>query len=111
MRTILLIMSGVILCLVVEAGVSVFQKMREPLQPIRNDGYDLVQVANESGTHLFDLHRGESKPLEYGTYRVTIPSAKISFSIWKNDKGFCGIHAFNGFCLVETGNYATISGD
>jgi hypothetical protein len=78
--------------------------LRHPLEPIQNDGYNLVQVADKSGTHLFDLRRGESKLLPYGAYRVTIPDAKVSFTILKNNRGFCDIHSVNGVVVMEIAN-------
>ena len=108
MRTIVSIASGFALCIIIEIGIGTYQSIRHPLMPIQNDGYDLIQVADESGSHRFDLRRGESKLLPYGRYRVTIPNTHISFTLWKNNKGFCDIHDANGIPVVETTDNAAV---
>jgi len=102
LRALLLIVSGVMLCFVFQIGIVNYQVMKHPFGSIKNSDYDLVEVANRRGEHLFDLHKGESKLLQYGTYKITVADAKVSFMLWKNNRGFCDIHSGNGLPVVET---------
>ena len=102
MRALLLIFSGVVLCLVIEAGIGAYWKIKYPLEAIKNSDYNLVQIADRRGEHLCDLHKGESKLLPYGTYKITIADTKVSFSLWKNNRGFCNIRSSGGVLIVET---------
>ncbi len=102
MRSILLIALGAVLCLAAEVGYDTYWKVKHPLGSITNSDYNLVQVASRSGEHLFDLHKGESRFLKYGWYQVTIPEANLSFTLWKNNRGFCYIHSGKGMPFVET---------
>src|SRR5882757_7487847 len=102
MRTLLQILSGVVLCLVVLVGVDAYWKIKHPLGAITNSDYELIQVSTRSGQHLFDLRKGESKFLEYGNYLITIPDSKTSFKLWKNNRGVCNVCSSNGVPILQT---------
>lgn len=102
LRDLLLFVSGGIFCFALGAGVDVFWKLKHPLGAFKNSDYNLVQVANRWGDHLFDLHKGESKFLEYGVYKIKIPDARLSVTMWKNNRGFCDFHSSNGALVLVT---------
>ena len=102
MRTILAIALAVVVLLVVLVGISTFWSYRTRHGAIKNWDFSLVHVSNKRGEPLFDLHRGESRYLEYGDYQVAITDASYAFTIWKNNRGVCDIHSSNGVPVIET---------
>jgi hypothetical protein len=109
-RVLLSIAFGVVICLVAQAALDVFWKLKHPLGSIKNSDYKLVQIADYRGEHLFDLHKGESQLLKYGKYRLTIPESNASFILWKNNRGYCDIHSGSGIPVVETDGNSGVEG-
>lgn len=107
MRTLGLISSGFLLCLVIGIGIGSYQKLIHPLGAIRNKDYPLVQVIDPQGQH-HDLHKGEEKFFEYGTYKINIPDAKASFTLDKNNRGNCTITCVDGALIVRVDQNAEI---
>jgi len=102
LRALSLVFLGAMLCVVVEIGMYGYERIKHPLGGIKNLDFDLIQVADHSGDHLFDLHKGEFRFLPYGVYKLSIPNSKVSFTVWKNNRGSCYIHSADGVLLVET---------
>jgi len=108
--------SALRLCLVILFGLLLiglgvgYWKSKHPNGVVRNWDYSVVQVANKRGEHLFDLHKGESRYLEYGTYKLTIPDANASYTLWKNNRGCCDIHSSNGVPVIQTDGNCGLGG-
>ena len=105
-----MIATGFILAVICGLGFSVYQKVAYPLGAVTNLDFPLVQVARHGfeSTPLFELHKGESKLLEYGEYTISIPDIKASFALFKNNRGTCNLHSANGLLLVEVNENATL---
>lgn len=101
-RPLLLIALGIILGFVLQIGIASYYEMKHPGGAITNADYNLVQVADKSEDVLCDLHKGESKLLGYGAYRITIADTKVSFWLMKNNRGICNIHSSSGVLVLET---------
>jgi hypothetical protein len=101
-KAILRIVSGIVLCVVLAQGIIWYQMVKHPYGAVTNSDFKTVEIASKRGDHLCDLHKGESKPLEYGTYKITIVDTKHSFLLSKNNRGVCNICSSNGVLAVNT---------
>ncbi|CAN5817918.1 hypothetical protein BH09VER1_BH09VER1_34030 [soil metagenome] len=117
MRTLLLVFLGLVLCIALQIGGSVFQKIRYPLGAVTNLDCPLIEVVgeHEQANQRFQLRKGEMKLLPYGTYKVTIPDGKGSFVLFKNNRGVCNISwassstSTNGCFVVAVNENANVS--
>jgi hypothetical protein len=111
MRPFLFIAAGFALCLVIGATVSVYLAISHPLGAITNHGYAQVQISGDSvPKEHYDLRKGESHLLPYGWYTITIPEAKTSFTLFKNNRGSCDIHTIDGLPVIEVNENASVMG-
>ncbi len=108
MRSLFLIIFGFLIAVICGVSLYVVSFMSRPLSAVTNLDYPLVQVSRFEGKPLFELHKGESKLLEYGEYTVYIPEIKASFVLFKNNRGKCDIHSADGVLLVEVNENASI---
>lgn len=116
MRSFLLIAAGFVLCLgllVASGAYSTYARLKAPDGAVTNQNYALVQLVLLGDSHeptnvKYELKKGESLPLGYGNYAVTIPEKKASFVLFKNNDGRCTIRSADGILLVETDGVAQI---
>jgi hypothetical protein len=115
-RTFLLITAGFVLCLgllVASGAYSTYARLKAPHGAVVNENYSLVQLvvlgdSDEPTNTKYELKKGESLPLGYGSYAVNIPEAKASFVLFKNSNGSCTIRSAGGTLLVETNGVAQV---
>jgi hypothetical protein len=110
MRTFLLVAAGVVLCLITIVGIDVYEWANRPFGAVTNADYPLVQIIaykeGSIGGPQYELKKGESKALPYGSYMISIPDAKASFIISKDKYTTYSIHSASGVLLLETDSSA-----
>jgi len=95
MRTVVLVLAGVLLSLATQFSIDVYRRIAHPLGPIVNTNCDLIEVTSLLPTSEIDarftLRRGESRLLPYGEYKVSVNNGKGSFGLFKNNRGICKV--------------------
>ena len=107
-RAVIWLLAAIGAIYVIVTGVQTYHFLTHPFSPVTNYDYPLIQLTNGRGLVQYELRKGESKLVPYGEYTVIIPDTKVSFVLFKNNRGNCNIRTTNGVLLVETDQNSAI---
>jgi len=68
-----------------------------------------VEIANERGVKLYELRKGEARPMPYGDYQLVIPGRAV-MGLAKNNRGSCTLRAAGDVVVAETNEDAKLMG-